>query len=292
MRPPPLLPDVSRADRVAWPDLPPLVPPDVPPRAAASGHVSPPGDATRPSRPSTAAAPSEPAAIAGDPLPARPPGASDVPPGTPAPSLPERGALSPRIASLPAPHGPISDGPISDGAGFGGPSLPPVPSVAVRRQATGPGATTAHRAVPRTQPLLTTPAASVPDVKHVRLNVQEVGSRVAAVNASFRVLEEELRAERTWDTRALAPLVQRAQLLITRRRDLALLTELASAQRRVAVGRLDSPRTTISLLGRAIFHARAHAAGPNFAGTEADREAELLILNELSRELASLALGQ
>ena len=126
----------------------------------------------------------------------------------------------------------------------------------------------------------------------MRIDVEEVGSRVAAVNASFRMLEAELKRDREWNTRLLAPLVQRAQLLITRRRDLALLCGLASAEQRATIGSLDSPRTTISLLGRAIFDARTLAADLAFPGDEADREAELLILNELSRELAAMALGQ
>ena len=88
---------------------------------------------------------------------------------------------------------------------------------------------------------------------------------------------------------AEGPLVDRLSGLAAREEDLKLIREVVSPQERKSVGRLESPRTAISLLAAKIFAARTRTGGPDFAGSEAQRQAELRHLDELSRELAELA---
>ncbi len=187
---------------------------------------------------------------------------------------------------------PESTLPLSDRAVL----LTPPAAAAHRSRATdGPVATASRvaqppsRSVNRPQPILpAAPAASQPSPPH-RVNLAELAVRVAGSNLALQALEAELEESRRWNARRLGPLVDRLEILVMRRNDLALFHQLISARERARVGRLESPQVAISRLAARIFEARTRAGGPGFLGSEAQRRAELRQLDELSRQLAEMA---
>ncbi len=132
------------------------------------------------------------------------------------------------------------------------------------------------------------PAVSQSPKPH-RVNLAELGSRIAGLNLTLQTLEVQLDENHGWNARRLGPLVDRLALLVIRRNDLAVFHELISSRERAMVGRLESSQATISQLAARIFQARNRAAGPGFIGTQAQRRAELEALDDLSRQLAEMA---
>ncbi|MEE9602680.1 MAG: hypothetical protein V3V75_05200, partial [Thermoguttaceae bacterium] len=120
------------------------------------------------------------------------------------------------------------------------------------------------------------------------VNMSELSTRVAGNNLAFRSLEAELDEQSDLSAKQLGSLVDRLGKLVTRRSDLALYMGVISSGDRVRAGRLESPRTVILQLGSRIDAARARVAGPQFGLSEADRQAELRHLDELSRALGRL----
>jgi len=136
----------------------------------------------------------------------------------------------------------------------------------------------------------TVPAADAPPTNAVvRVNLSELSARIAGSNLTLRALEAELDERGEWNATRLAPLLQRLKVLVVLHNDLKLCREVVPAGQRVLVGRLESPRSGVSLMGTRIFDARTLASGAEFRGTEAQREAELRALDELSRQLAQLS---
>jgi hypothetical protein len=122
-----------------------------------------------------------------------------------------------------------------------------------------------------------------------RVNLAELATRIAGTNLALQALEAGLEEDHPWDARRLGPLVDRLGILVMRRSDLAVFYGVVSPQERARVGRLDSPQRAISRLAARIFEARTHASGPDFTGNEAQRQAELRELDELSSQLAEMA---
>ena len=137
------------------------------------------------------------------------------------------------------------------------------------------------------------PKANAPPVTPVaRVNLSELSARIAGSNLTLRALEADLDERGEWNATRLAPLLQRLKVLVVLHNDLRLCREVVPAGQRVLAGRLESPRSGVSLMGTRIFDARTLASGAEFRGTEAQREAELRALDELSRQLAQLVPGK
>jgi hypothetical protein len=126
----------------------------------------------------------------------------------------------------------------------------------------------------------------------VRVNLDELSARIAGNNLALQALAAELDQQRAWSARELDPLVHRLSGLVLQKSDLEMFREVISPREQALVGRLESPRAVISQVGGRIFEARSRASGPAFAGTEAQRRAELEQLDRLSRKLAGLAAGK
>jgi hypothetical protein len=131
--------------------------------------------------------------------------------------------------------------------------------------------------------------ADEPPAGSVQVDVAELAARIAGCNLAFRTVEAELDEKSEWNAQRLGHILDRVNLLTIRRNDLNLFREVVPEQQRTSLKRLESPKSLIAQLGGRIFEARCHANGPNFKGSDAERQAELQRLEELSRRLAELA---
>jgi len=129
----------------------------------------------------------------------------------------------------------------------------------------------------------------------VEVDVADLAARILGVNSALRTLEAELEdsalAPEECNAARLTEITDRLESLLRQRRDLAAYRQVVPSWRQFLVPQLASAERIFSLLGRRIFEARRHTAGPEFRGTEAMRRLELRRLEELSRRLARLAAG-
>ena len=123
--------------------------------------------------------------------------------------------------------------------------------------------------------------AVVSVVPTVRVNLDELSARIAGYNLALRALEDELDGDGPWNADQLTPLVERLKTLLSRRADLSVFLEMVPHNDHARVGRLESPRSVVSGIGRRISDAR----------TRAEQRAELQRLDELSRQLAAMVSG-
>jgi len=128
-----------------------------------------------------------------------------------------------------------------------------------------------------------------PASPRVRVNLNELSAGIAGANLALRALEAELDNDLPPSARDLAGLVDRLEVLVLRHDDLALFCDLVTPEQRRRAGRLESPRALIPRLANKVFELRSRASGDDFPGDEAERELELKILGQLSRQLAELA---
>jgi len=128
-----------------------------------------------------------------------------------------------------------------------------------------------------------------PPEPRVRVNLNELAAGIAGANLALRALEAELDNEMPPAARDLASLVDRLEILVLRHDDLALFCELITPEEQRRAGRLESPRALIPRLANKVFELRSRATGREFTGTEPERELELKILADLSRQLAEMA---
>ena len=128
-----------------------------------------------------------------------------------------------------------------------------------------------------------------PAEPRVRVNLKELSAGIAGANLALRALEAELDNDLPSSARDLASLVDRLEVLVLRHDDLALFCELITPEERRRAGPLESPRALIPRLANKIFELRSRATGQEFTGTEPERELELKILADLSRQLAEMA---
>jgi len=131
--------------------------------------------------------------------------------------------------------------------------------------------------------------ADEPPAGSVQVDVAALAARIAGCNLAFRTVEAELDEKSEWNAQRLGPILNRVNLLTIRRNDLNLFRETVPEEQRISLKRLESPKSLIAQLGARIFEARSHANGANFKGSDAERQAELQRLEELSRRLAELA---
>ena len=133
---------------------------------------------------------------------------------------------------------------------------------------------------------------SVPESKPARNTVEvkigELSARIGGCNLAFRAIEAELDDHRNWDAAKLEPLMDRLEKLVTRRRDLNLFREALTDAQRAQVDPLESEKGSVSQFAACIDAARKHAAGSQFNGTDAERQAEMQRLDRLSSQLDEL----
>jgi hypothetical protein len=122
----------------------------------------------------------------------------------------------------------------------------------------------------------------------VRVNTGELTAQIAGSNLALRTLEAELDENRAWDAPHLEALVHRLEVVVTKHRDLTLFRDLISPAEQALVGRIASPRTAIAQLAARITEVRRVRAG-DFAGSQAQRQADLQRLDALSVRLGNLA---
>ncbi len=123
----------------------------------------------------------------------------------------------------------------------------------------------------------------------VRVNVEELEARIAAVNLALRGLEAELAENTPWTAARLEPLADRLKGLVVRYRDLGLFRDALSKEEQADVTKLETPKSAIAELAAHVAEARKRANGPQFVGDEVERRAELTRLQVISHELAKLA---
>jgi hypothetical protein len=150
-----------------------------------------------------------------------------------------------------------------------------------------PASAPARRSLPRAELAAAADDAARPE--KVEIQPDELAARIGGCNLAFRALETELNEKSDWTAARLEPLADRLKLLVTRRNDLHLFREAISEQQRSSIDPLASPKAVVSPLAERIVEARGRATGSAFHGTEAERQAELQRLDELSRRLAELA---
>jgi len=202
--------------------------------------------------------------------------------------------------SLPTPQPPVVAPPIAEPPAEP-PAMPPSPPAATPRPSIV-GESPAESVEPALPvpwvdekpppPIPDEPPPPVEPTPTIEVNLDELTARIAGVNLELRALEADLDQPWQWNAKRLGPLVDRLKGLMTRRNDLRLVLEIISPQERSSVDQLESPQAAISRLASKVFETRTRVTGPDFSGTEAQRRAELRHLDELSRELASLASGR
>ena len=136
------------------------------------------------------------------------------------------------------------------------------------------------------------PDADPPATENVRVNIDELATRIANANRALGDLSSQVEKDRGLGARQLGPLVDQLDELMTRIDDLTLFRRLISPENQAKVGQIDAPRRVISLLGARIFEARTRARGSGFSGQQEQRLAELRHLDALSEALAQLAIKQ
>jgi hypothetical protein len=128
--------------------------------------------------------------------------------------------------------------------------------------------------------------AGTPDA--VKVNVEELETRIAAYNLAFRELEADWVEKGEWNAGKLEPLVDRLKGLMARQHDLGLIRDVVPKEQRAGITQLEVAKSAISEISARVVDARNRANDPKF-GNETERQAELTRLEAVSRRLAELA---
>ena len=132
------------------------------------------------------------------------------------------------------------------------------------------------------------PRADASPASAVEIKADELSARISGCNLAFRALEAELDEKGVWTSARLEPLADRLKILVLRRHDLHLFREAVPEDKRASIERLASAKRRFRSLRPASWRPRARAKGADFKGTDAERQAELKRLDELSRRLAEM----
>jgi hypothetical protein len=123
----------------------------------------------------------------------------------------------------------------------------------------------------------------------VKVNVEELESRIAAANLALRELETELAETTAWTAAKLDPLFDRLKTLVVGYDDLGLFRDALPKEQQAEVTKLEAPKAAIAQLSARVVEARKRANDPKFVGDEVERRAELTRLEAISHRLAELA---
>lgn len=194
-----------------------------------------------------------------------------------APATPPDVAATPRVSPTPpSPLQPPSPPRIAHRV-----EKPPIPQV-----------TAPPRAVAReVQPIVAPPTAPhqlepSADEPRVMVDIEELAIRVRGYNLAMKELTADLQDESRWSPEQLQRAFAQFEDLATRRTQLVLYRDLVSRDDRQLIGNLMSLDPPVALLGGKIFAARTNLTRD---AASADANAELELLDSLSRKLAMLA---
>ena len=109
----------------------------------------------------------------------------------------------------------------------------------------------------------------------MQVNTEELTAQIAGSNLTLRTLEAELDEKHAWNAERLETIVHQLGAVVVKNRDLALFRDLITPAEQALVGPITSPRTAISQVTARIAEARRRVQKGDFAGTEAQRQAEL-----------------
>ncbi len=168
--------------------------------------------------------------------------ASELPPRTVEPPLPEQPAVGPSpVAAWPRAISLSERGAIA---------AEPLPGPTLHRDLVAElPRELAEFAVPKPQPLaeyrvqrkplgLDGPDARLD--QHAQVNVEELGTRIEGINLSLRNLEAELNEKRDFTADQLDSLLSRLDILVLRQKDLTLFRNLIASREQARVGQIDS----------------------------------------------------
>jgi hypothetical protein len=195
----------------------------------------------------------------------------------PPPQMPEAFKSSPPPVESPAPEAHHnSPAPVET------PYNRPTPEVPADTQPAEPPV------APQSPPMTDHPPTT--NKRHLQISLVELSARLAGYNRGVQTIESKLSESRACAAGDLAPLVRDLADLARRGRDLSLYRDyLVTDSERETLPTLAALTDALALLGDRIFAARQTANGAGFAGSEADRQAELNRLDVLSRQLAEIA---
>jgi hypothetical protein len=166
-----------------------------------------------------------------------------------------------------------------------------VKSQPVEQRVAKPVVEESHMPVPPTEPTAGAAGTSTDELppSSVKVNVEELETRIAGCNLALRELESELGEKGEWNAAKLEPLIDRLKVLVVRNGDLGLFREAAPKDQRAGITQLEAPKSAISQLSARVVEARNRASAPQFVGDDVERRAELARLEALSHRLAELA---
>jgi hypothetical protein len=190
------------------------------------------------------------------------------------------------LAMLPKPM-PIPPAPVAP------PSTTRQIAVTAARPVSAPAVVPSVAAAARSVPSRSAPPAAAPPepaaAEQVRVNTEELTAQIAGSNLTLRTLEAELDEKHAWNAERLESIVRRLDVVVVKNRDLSLFRDLITPAQQALVGQIASPRPLISQLANRIVEVRSRVQGADFAGPEAQRQAELRRLDALSTRLGNLA---
>jgi hypothetical protein len=131
--------------------------------------------------------------------------------------------------------------------------------------------------------------AAKPQAAAVKIDVEELETRIAAANLELRELEADLAEKTTWTAAKLDPLFDRLKTLVVGYEDLGLFRDVLPKKQQAEVTTLEAPKAAIAQLSARVVEARKRANDPKFVGDEVERRAELTRLETISHRLAELA---
>lgn len=135
-------------------------------------------------------------------------------------------------------------------------------------------------------PGMATPTPAPED--QAQVNVEELATRIAAINLNLHTLEAELDEQRPWTADQLDAALSRLDILVLRQKDLALFRDLVAAKEQARLGRIEPPKQAIARLAARIVELRDRLRDGGSPGGEQQRQALLKHLDELSDRLAGL----
>ncbi|MCE5302129.1 MAG: hypothetical protein LLF97_03350 [Planctomycetaceae bacterium] len=123
----------------------------------------------------------------------------------------------------------------------------------------------------------------------VEIKVDELDARVSGFNLALRGLESDLEEKGAWDAERLGSTLDQLKLLAVRRNDLRLFRDALPKGQRASVDKIESLKSAVSSMNARIAEVRAYLKGPEFNGTDDDRQDALERLDLLSRQLVKIA---
>ena len=130
---------------------------------------------------------------------------------------------------------------------------------------------------------------AMPQAATVKIDVEELESRIAAANLALRELEADLAEKTTWTAAKLDPLFDRLKTLAVGYEDLGLFRDVLPKKQQAEVTKLETPKAAIAQLSARVVEARRRANEATIVGDDVERRAELTRLDAISHGLAELA---